>query len=90
MPSDTAEVATDGIISIIESRGGINFSNVLWLAFDGASNKSGISGVQARLKQQKCEEASYVHRQSYLLQHTFVQSSEKLKPIKQLFSAMNS
>ena len=60
VPSETAEVVTDGIISIIESRG-INFSNVIWLAFDGASNMSGhISGVQARLKEQKCEEATYV------------------------------
>ena len=49
-----------------------------------------ISGVQACLKQQKCEEASYVHCRSHLLQLACVQSSEKLKPIKQLFSAMNS
>ena len=40
---------TGGIISIIESRG-IDFSKVVWLAFDGVSNMSGhISGVQARM-----------------------------------------
>ena len=47
VPNETAEVITDGIISIIESRG-IDLSKVVWLAFDGASNISGhISGVQA-------------------------------------------
>lgn len=90
VPNETAEVVTDGIISIIESRG-IDFSKVIWLAFDGASNMSGhISGVQARLKEQKCEEATYVHCRSHILQLACVQSSEKHKPIKQLFSAMNS
>ena len=38
-----------------------------------------ISGVQACLKQQKCEEAAYVHCRSHLLQLACVQSSEKLK-----------
>ena len=90
VPNETAEVVANGIVSIIESRG-INFSNVIWLAFDGASNMSGhISGVQARLKEQKCEEATYVHCRSHLLQLACVQSAEKIKPIKQLFSVMNS
>ena len=47
VPDETAEVITGGIISIIESRE-IDFSKVVWLAFNGASNMSGhISGVQA-------------------------------------------
>ena len=67
VPDGTAEVITGGIISVIESRG-INFSKVVWLAFDGASNMSGhISGVQARMKNEKCEEATYVHCRSHLL-----------------------
>ena len=50
VPDETAEVITGGVISIIESRG-IDFSKVVWLAFDGASNMSGhISGVQARMR----------------------------------------
>ena len=90
VPDETAEVITGGIISIIESRG-IDFSKVVWLAFDGASNMSGhISGVQAQIKNEKCEEATYVHCRSHLLQLACVQSSEKFKPRKQLFSAMNS
>ena len=49
---------TGGIISIIESRG-IDFSKVVWLASDGASNMSGhIPGVQAQMKNEKCEEAT--------------------------------
>ena len=44
VPDETAEVITGGII---KSRG-VDFSKVVWLAFDGASNISGhISGVQA-------------------------------------------
>ena len=59
VPDETAEVITGGIISIIESRG-INFSKIVWLAFDGASNISGhISGVQARMKNEKCVEATF-------------------------------
>ena len=47
VPDESAEVITGGIISIFESRG-IDFSKVVWLAFDGASNISGhISGIQA-------------------------------------------
>ena len=58
VPDEISEVITGGIISIIESRG-IDFSKVVWLAFDGASNMSGhISGVQARMKNEKCEEAT--------------------------------
>ena len=50
VPDETAEFITGGIISIIESRG-IDFSKVVWLAFDGGSNMSGhISGVQAQMK----------------------------------------
>ena len=50
VPDKTAEVITGGIFSIIESRG-IDFSKVVWLAFDDASNMSGhISGVQAQIK----------------------------------------
>ena len=45
VPDETAKGITGGIISIIESRG-IDFSKVVWLAFDGASNMAGhISGV---------------------------------------------
>ena len=59
VPDET--VITGGVISIIESRG-IHLSKVVWLAFDGASNMSGhISGVQARMKNEKCEAATYVH-----------------------------
>ena len=47
VPDETAEVITGGIISIIESSG-IDFSKIIWLAFDGASNISGhISRIQA-------------------------------------------
>ena len=54
VPAETAEVITGGIISIIGSRE-IDFSKVVWLAFHGASNMSGhISGVQARMKNEKC------------------------------------
>ena len=74
VPDETAEVITGGIISIIESRGN-DFSKVVWLAFDGASNMSGhISGVQARMKNEKCEKATYVHCRSHPLQLACVQS----------------
>ena len=48
------------------------------------------SGVQARLRAEKCPEAVYVHCRSHLLQLACVYASQKLKPIKQLFSALNS
>ena len=68
VPDEISEVITGGIISIIESRG-IDFSKIVWLSFDGASNMSGhISGVQARMTNEKCEEATYVHCRSHLLQ----------------------
>ena len=90
VPDETAEVITGGVTSIIESRG-IDLSRVVWLAFDGASNISGhISGVQARMKNEKCEEATCVPFRSHLLQLACVQSSETFMPLKQLFSAMNS
>ena len=67
VPDETAEVITGGIISIIESRG-IDFSKIVWLAFDGASNISGhISRIQAWMKNEKCEEATYVHCRRHLL-----------------------
>ena len=67
VPDETAEVITGGIISIIESRG-IDFSKFVWLAFDGANNISGhISRIQAWMKNEKCEEATYVHCRSHLL-----------------------
>ena len=81
VPDETAEVITGGVISITESRG-IDFSKVVWLAFDGASNISGhIFGVQARMKNEKFKEATYVHCHSHLLQLACVQSSEIFKPL---------
>ena len=66
-------------------------SKIVWIPFDGASNVSGSrSGVQAHLKQEKCPEAEYVHCCSHLLQLACVQACNKTKPIKHLFSALNS
>lgn len=71
----TAETVTSSIISMLESRG-IDFSKIVWIAFDGASNMSGHrSGVQARLRELKCEEATYVHCRSHLLQLACVYAS---------------
>lgn len=90
MLDTTAETVTSSIISMLESRG-IDFSKIVWIAFDGASNMSGHrSGVQARLRELKCEEATYVHCRSHLLQLACVYASEKLQLLKQLFSSLNS
>jgi len=48
------------------------------------------SGVQTRLQEEKYPEAVYVHCRSHLLQLACVYAAEKLKPIEQLFSALNS
>ena len=86
----TAATVTSSIITILENRS-IDCSKIEWAAFDGASNMSGhISGVQTRLREQKCEESTYVHCRSHLLQLACVYASEKLRPLKQLFSSLNS
>ena len=76
----TAATVTSSIITIL----GIDCSKIIvWVAFDGASNMSGhISGVQTRLREQKCEESTYVHCRSHLLQLACVYASEKLQPLK--------
>ena len=90
VPDTTAETITRHIISTLESRG-IDPAKIMWIAFDGASNMSGHrSGVQARLREEKCLKATYVHCRSHLLQLACVYASDKLRPIKQLFSALNS
>ena len=90
VPDTTAETITNNIVSTLECRG-IDLSKIVWIAFDGASNMSGHrSGVQTRLREEKCPEAVYVHCRSHLLQLACVYAAEKLKPIKQLFSALNS
>lgn len=63
----------------------------MWIAFDGANNMSGHkTGVYARLKAEKCTKSEYVHCRSHLLQLACVYACEKIKPIKSLFSAINS
>lgn len=90
VPNTNAETITKNIISVLECRG-IDLTKVVWIAFDGASNMSGCkSGVQARLREEKCPEDIYVHCRSHLLQFACVYAAEKLKPIKHLFSALNS
>ncbi|XP_065907811.1 zinc finger MYM-type protein 1-like [Dysidea avara] len=85
-----AETITDKIVSILESHH-VDFSKIMWLAFDGANNMCGHkTGVFARLKAEKCPEAEYVHYRSHLLQLACINACEKLKPIKSLFSAINS
>ena len=88
VPDTTSQTITEAIISTLESKG-VDFSKIMWIAFDG--NMSGHrSGVQARLREEKCPEAQYVHCRSHLLQLACVYACEKIKPIKQLFSAINS
>ena len=90
VPDTTAETISGNIVSALECRG-INLSKIVWIAFDGASNVSGHrSGDQARLQAEKCPEAIYVHCRSHRLQLACVYACEKLEPIKQLFSALNS
>ena len=90
VPDTKAETITAQIVSTLESRS-IDFSKIVWVACDGASNMSGNrSGVQARLQEGKCPDASYVHCRSHLLQLAYVNSCDKIKPIKKLFSAINS
>ena len=49
------------------------------------------SGVQTRIREEKCPfEAVYVHCRSHLLQLACVYAAEKLKLIKQLFSALKA
>ena len=68
VPNTTAETVSSKIVSTLESRG-IDLSKIVWIAFDGASNMSGHrSGVQTRLREEKCPEAVYVHCRSHLLQ----------------------
>ena len=90
VPDTTAETVSSNIVSTLESRG-IDLSKIVWIAFDGASNMSGHrSGVQTQLREEKCPEAVYVHCRSHLLQLACVYAAEELKPIKHLFSALNS
>ena len=85
-----AETITDKIVSILESHH-VDFSKIMWIAFDGANNMCGHkTGVFACLKAEKCPESEYVHCRSHLLQLACVNACEKLKPIKSLFSAINS
>ena len=90
VPDTKAETITAQIVSTLESRS-IDFSKIVWVACDGASNMSGNrSGVQAHLREGKCPDVSYVHCRSHLLQLACVNSCDKIKPIKKLFSAINS
>ena len=90
VPDTTATTITSNITAILQSRN-IDCSKIRWISFDGASNMSGRnSGVQAQLRKQNCPEALYVHCRSHLLQLACVYTSDKVKPIKQLFSALNS
>ena len=85
-----AETITNSIVTTLDTRG-IDMTRVVWIAFDGASNMSGHkSGVQARLREKKCPNAHYVHCRSHVLQLACVHAGEKIKPIKNLLSALNS
>eukprot|EP00118_Oscarella_pearsei_P010818 m.68553 g.68553 ORF g.68553 m.68553 type:complete len:765 (+) comp35534_c0_seq2:451-2745(+) len=90
VPNTTAKTITESIIRMLECRQ-IEMSKIIWLSFDGASNMSGSKGgVQALLSKGKCPDATYIHCRSHRLQLACVYAAEKIKPIKQLFSALNS
>ena len=64
------------VLSPLLKAEGLTSPKVVWLAFDVASNMSGhISRVQARMKNEKSEEATCVQCRSHLLQLVCVQSS---------------
>ena len=85
-----AETITNSIVTTLDTTG-IDMTRVVWIVFDGASNMYGHkSGVQARLREKKCPNAHYVHCRSHVLQLACVHAGKKIKPIKNLFSALNS
>ena len=64
--------------------------NIRWLAFDGAANMSGKHhGVQAQLKK-NLPNSNYIHCRSHLLHLAAANVASSFKPLKVLFSSLNS
>jgi hypothetical protein len=90
LQSTESESVKNGILQVLQKLQ-IDSSNVVWLAFDGASNMSGKNaGTQALLIKNHTQSAMYVHCRAHLLQLVCVYASEKFPEIKRLFSTLGS
>lgn len=89
MQSTAAESIASSITTFLKTYC-IPPEKIFWLAFDGAANMAGrVNGVQAKLKP-FLPNSRYVHCRSHLLNLAAGNIANSFKPLKSLFSAMNS
>lgn len=89
MQSTTADSIASSITTLLKTYC-IPPEKIFWLAFDGAANMAGrVNGVQAKLKP-FLPNSRYVHCRSHLLNLAAGNIANSFKPLKSLFSAMNS